>query len=67
MAKQIRIFAFGGNEVSPVGLTDENGKPIIPDIAMQWKRTAETCKIFHRSLRHSQMIATCLHMEMVRK
>ena len=44
MAKQIRIFAFGGNEVSPVGLTDENGKPIIPDIAMQWKRTAETCK-----------------------
>lgn len=42
--KHIRIFAFGGNEVSPVGLTDEKGKPIIPDIAMQWKRTSETCK-----------------------
>ncbi|MBC7194736.1 MAG: hypothetical protein H5U37_03685, partial [Caldisericia bacterium] len=41
--KHIRIFAFGGNEVSPVGLTDKNGKPIIPDIAMQWKRTSETC------------------------
>jgi len=42
--KQIRIFAFGGNEVSPVGLTDEKGKAIIPDIAMQWKRTKETCE-----------------------
>ncbi len=44
MSKQIRIFAFGGNEVSPVGLTDEKGKAIIPDIAMQWKRTSETSK-----------------------
>jgi|UniRef100_A0A7C4XU42 carbamate kinase len=42
--KQVRIFAFGGNEVSPVGLTDEKGKPIIPDIAMQWRRTKETCE-----------------------
>ena len=42
--KQIRIFAFGGNEVSPVGLKDEHGKPIIPDIPMQWKRTRETSK-----------------------
>ncbi len=44
MARQIRIFAFGGNEVSPVGLTDANGKAIIPDIAMQWRRTSETSK-----------------------
>jgi carbamate kinase len=44
MTRQIRIFAFGGNEVSPVGLTDANGKAIIPDIAMQWSRTAETSK-----------------------
>ncbi|MGB9694876.1 MAG: carbamate kinase [Caldisericaceae bacterium] len=44
MARQIRIFAFGGNEVSPVGLTDANGKAIVPDIAMQWARTAETSK-----------------------
>jgi carbamate kinase len=44
MARQIRIFAFGGNEVSPVGLTDASGKAIIPDIAMQWRRTSETSK-----------------------
>ena len=42
--RQIRIFAFGGNEVAPVGLVDENGKAIIPDIATQWKRTKETCE-----------------------
>lgn len=44
MTKQIRIFAFGGNEVSPVGLVDEKGKAIIPDIALQWQRTSETSK-----------------------
>ncbi|HNW44914.1 MAG TPA: hypothetical protein PKI19_10450 [Elusimicrobiales bacterium] len=43
--KKIRIFAFGGNEVSPVGLKDKNGKTINPDIAMQWQRTAETGKL----------------------
>ncbi|MDD5209716.1 MAG: carbamate kinase [Elusimicrobiales bacterium] len=43
--KQIRIFAFGGNEVSPVGLKDKDGKAINPDIAMQWQRTAETGKL----------------------
>lgn len=43
--KQIRIFAFGGNEVSPVGLKDKDGRTINPDIAMQWQRTAETCKL----------------------
>jgi hypothetical protein len=37
MKKTIRIFAFGGNEVSPIGLKDKNGKPINPDIAMQWQ------------------------------
>jgi len=42
--RSIRIFAFGGNEVAPVGLKDEKGRPIIPDIPMQWQRTAETCK-----------------------
>jgi len=44
MKKTIRIFAFGGNEVSPIGLKDKNGKPINPDIAMQWQRTAKTVK-----------------------
>lgn len=43
--KMIRIFAFGGNEVSPVGLKDPvTGKAINPDIPMQWRRTAETVK-----------------------
>lgn len=44
MKKTIRIFAFGGNEVSPIGLKDENGKPINPDIPMQWERTSKTVK-----------------------
>jgi carbamate kinase len=43
--KKIRIFAFGGNEVAPVGLKDKNGKTINPDIAMQWQRTAETARL----------------------
>ncbi|MEI7482817.1 MAG: carbamate kinase [Elusimicrobiota bacterium] len=44
--KRIRIFAFGGNEVSPVGMKDPvTGKSINPDIAMQWQRTAETSKL----------------------
>jgi len=43
--KKLRIFAFGGNEVSPVGLKDKDGKAINPDIAMQWQRTAETGKL----------------------
>lgn len=43
--KTIRIFAFGGNEVSPVGLKDsKTGKSINPDIPMQWQRTAQTIK-----------------------
>ncbi len=44
MKKTVRIFAFGGNEVSPIGLKDEYGKPINPDISMQWERTAKTVK-----------------------
>ena len=43
--KKIRIFAFGGNEVAPVGLKDKNGKAINPDIPMQWQRTADTCRL----------------------
>ena len=43
--KRIRIFAFGGNEVSPAGLKDEKtGKTINPGIAMQWRRTKKTCE-----------------------
>ena len=43
--KQLRIFAFGGNEVSPTGERDpKTGKAVVADIAMQWRRTAETCR-----------------------
>ena len=46
MSKKLRIFAFGGNEVSPVGMTDpKTGKAIIADIAMQWQRTIDTCRL----------------------
>ncbi len=42
--KRVRIFAFGGNEVAPVGLTDEHGNPMVPDISMQWQKTDRTAK-----------------------
>lgn len=46
MTRHLKIFAFGGNEVSPVGLTDpKTGKKIVPDIAMQWQHTSKTCKL----------------------
>jgi carbamate kinase len=45
MARTLRIFAFGGNEVSPSGMTDpRTGKPVNADIPLQWRRTAETCR-----------------------
>lgn len=44
MAKKVRIFALGGNEVAPVDIKDKKGNPVLPDIPMQWQRTAETCK-----------------------
>ncbi|MBI5624752.1 MAG: carbamate kinase [Elusimicrobia bacterium] len=46
MTKKLHLFAFGGNEVAPVGLTDQKtGKPVVADIAMQWQRTAHTCRL----------------------
>lgn len=43
--KTVRIFALGGNEVSPIGIKDPiTGKVVNPDIAMQWRRTAQTLK-----------------------
>jgi len=42
--KRIRIFALGGNEVSPIDIKDEDGNPVRADIPMQWQRTADTCK-----------------------
>ncbi len=46
MKKTLRIFALGGNEVSPTGIVDPiNGKLMIPDIAAQWQRTYETTEL----------------------
>ncbi|HOX23092.1 MAG TPA: hypothetical protein PLL10_06465, partial [Elusimicrobiales bacterium] len=46
MKRNIRIFAFGGNEVAPVGITDpKTGKSVNADIPMQWRKTAETAKL----------------------
>ena len=45
MKQNLRIFAFGGNEVSPTGVRDPiTGKTVIADIAMQWEKTSLTCK-----------------------
>jgi carbamate kinase len=46
MPKRLTIFALGGNEVAPTGRTDpQTGKLVMPDLAEQWQRTAETCKL----------------------
>ncbi len=46
MPKKLKIFALGGNEVSPSGKVDPvTGKQIIPDLPEQWRRTAETCEL----------------------
>ena len=46
MEKKLKIFALGGNEVSPTGEYDiKTGKYKIPNLAEQWKRTAKTCEI----------------------
>jgi len=46
MNKKLRIFALGGNEVSPTGKIDpKTGNLIIPDLPEQWRRTAETCRL----------------------
>jgi carbamate kinase len=46
MSKKLSIFSLGGNEVSPSELRDEKtGKAIIPDIAHQWQRAVETCRM----------------------
>ncbi|OFZ83730.1 MAG: hypothetical protein A2603_00205 [Bdellovibrionales bacterium RIFOXYD1_FULL_55_31] len=46
MAKHLRIFSLGGNEVSPVGMRDpKTGKSINPDINLQWQRTIDTCRM----------------------
>lgn len=44
MAQLLRIFALGGNEVSPTGHVDPvTGQMNNPDVGEQWRRAAETC------------------------
>ncbi|MCK5884698.1 MAG: carbamate kinase [Bacteriovoracaceae bacterium] len=46
MSQKLRIFALGGNEISPTGLTDpQTGKALVPDIKMQWERSQKTMEI----------------------
>lgn len=45
-SKLLRIFALGGNEVSPTGQVDpKTGKMINPDLKSQWQRAAATCEL----------------------
>lgn len=46
MGKLLRIFALGGNEIAPTGLTDpKTGKAINPDVEQQWRRSAKTLEL----------------------
>ena len=46
MRKSLKLFALGGNEVSPAGgWSAELGRFVVPDIAAQWQRTAHTCRM----------------------
>ncbi len=46
MTQILKLFALGGNEVSPTGgWNAELGRFLVPDIAAQWKRTADTCNL----------------------
>ncbi|MCL5028153.1 MAG: hypothetical protein M1480_03930 [Bacteroidetes bacterium] len=55
MPKKLKIFALGGNEVSPSGKVDPlTGKQIIPDLPEQWRRTADTCKLLAEIIKEDQ-------------
>ncbi len=46
MEKTLRIFAFGGNEVSPTGkVNQDTGQMKVPDLKEQWARAADTCEL----------------------
>ena len=52
MKKNLRIFALGGNEVSPTGRVDhKTGKLLMPDLPEQWKRTAQTCELLAKIIK----------------
>ena len=44
MGELLRIFALGGNEISPTGQVDpKTGKLLVPNLDEQWRRTFKTC------------------------
>ncbi len=46
MRKVLRVFALGGNEISPTGAQDPKTKKMInPDLPSQWQRTYNTSKL----------------------
>ncbi|HLE11768.1 MAG: hypothetical protein A2504_15280 [Bdellovibrionales bacterium RIFOXYD12_FULL_39_22] len=46
MKKVLRVFALGGNEISPTGAQDPKTKKLInPDLPSQWQRTFKTSKL----------------------
>ncbi|MBL6989770.1 MAG: carbamate kinase [Bacteriovoracaceae bacterium] len=46
MGKLLRIFALGGNELSPTDRVDpKSGELIVPDVPRQWRRAARTCRL----------------------
>ena len=54
MNKKLRIFALGGNEVSPTGQFDpKTGKFKIPDLPEQWKRTSDTCELLAKIIKEN--------------
>ncbi len=52
MKKRLKIFALGGNDVSPTGEIDpQTGKFKIPDLPEQWQRTAATCELLAKIIK----------------
>ncbi len=46
MKKRLKIFALGGNELSPAGLKETSaGKVTVQSIEEQWRRTSFTCNL----------------------
>ncbi len=46
MTKLLRLFALGGNEISPTGeINPKTGELIVPNVGEQWVRSARTCEL----------------------
>ena len=54
MEKQLKIFALGGNEISPAGaVNSDTGKLILPGLSDQWKRTSNTCELLAKIIKEA--------------